>query len=59
MTNPICGDGISDMFKPTAWDPIAFSNYCFNKYGIRPRMDWAGIQWWAKNLKTVSRLIFR
>lgn len=59
MTNPICGDGISDMFRPSSWDPVRFSDYCFTKFGVRPRMDWAGVQWRAKDLKNVDRLIFR
>ncbi|EUB62200.1 Lysosomal Pro-X carboxypeptidase [Echinococcus granulosus] len=58
MTNPICSDGKSDMFKPSTWDPIEFSNACQRKFGVRPRMGWAGVQWWAKNLYTVTRLIF-
>lgn len=59
MTNPICSDGKFDMFKPSTWDPIEFSNGCQRKFGVRPRMSWAGVQWWAKNLNTVTRLIFR
>ncbi|VDD79213.1 unnamed protein product [Mesocestoides corti] len=58
MTNPICSDGKSDMFKPSTWDPIAFSNACQEKFGVRPRMNWAGVQWWAKDLNTVTRLVF-
>lgn len=59
MTNPICADGESDMFSPRGWDPVEFSNYCQDHYGVRPRMDWAGLQWWAKDILTDTRLIFR
>ncbi|VDK31903.1 unnamed protein product [Taenia asiatica] len=58
MTNPICSDGKFDMFKPSTWDPIEFSDACQRKFGVRPRMSWAGVQWWAKNLDAVTRLIF-
>ncbi|KAM7537677.1 hypothetical protein Aperf_G00000069965 [Anoplocephala perfoliata] len=58
MTNPLCSDGKSDMFKPTSWNPISFSNNCQARYGVRPRMDWAGLQWWAKDVINDTRLIF-
>ncbi|KAM7532756.1 hypothetical protein Aperf_G00000129820 [Anoplocephala perfoliata] len=58
MTNPLCSDGKSDMFKPTSWNPINFSNNCQARYGVRPRMDWAGLQWWAKDVINDTRLIF-
>ncbi|KAM7532760.1 hypothetical protein Aperf_G00000129771 [Anoplocephala perfoliata] len=58
MTNPLCSDGKSDMFKSTSWNPINFSNNCQARYGVRPRMDWAGLQWWAKDVINDKRLIF-
>ncbi|KAM7532761.1 hypothetical protein Aperf_G00000129790 [Anoplocephala perfoliata] len=58
MTNPLCSDGKSDMFKSTSWNPINFSNNCHARYGVRPRMDWAGLQWWAKDVINDTRLIF-
>ncbi len=59
MTNPICADGKQDMFPPTPWDAIAFSDSCYKNYGVRPRMQWAGIQFWAKNLQSLTNVIFR
>ncbi|KAM3182369.1 hypothetical protein ACTXT7_012526 [Hymenolepis weldensis] len=58
MTNPICSDGKTDMFRPRGWDPIEFSNSCQDRFGVQPRMDWAGLQWWAKDIITDTRLIF-
>ncbi|KAM7532757.1 hypothetical protein Aperf_G00000129717 [Anoplocephala perfoliata] len=58
MTNPLCSDGKSDMFKPTSWNPINFSNNCQARYGVRSRMDCAGLQWWAKDVINDTRLIF-
>ncbi|CAL8093399.1 unnamed protein product [Calicophoron daubneyi] len=58
MTNPMCSNGISDMFPPNDWDPDAYSDKCFRNYGLRPRMNWSEVQFWGKNLKAASNIVF-
>nr|VZI43284.1 unnamed protein product [Spirometra erinaceieuropaei] len=58
MPTPICANGETDMFKPQAWDPLDFSDRCEAKFGVRPRMSWADVNFWGKNLHSLTNVIF-
>lgn len=40
MVMPMEADGVNDMYSPFKWDDKAYSDYCFEKYGIRPQYNW-------------------
>ncbi|KAF5398458.1 Lysosomal Pro-X carboxypeptidase precursor [Paragonimus heterotremus] len=58
MTIPMCATGVKDMFPPMDWDAEVFSEACFKKYGVRPRMSWSDKQFWGKRLQTASKIVF-
>lgn len=58
MTMAMCADGKRDMFKPQLWNPVMFSDACYAKYGIRPRMQWTDSTFWGHNLESLTNVIF-
>jgi len=58
---PICSNGINDMFEPQSWSFQAFSDYCFDKWNVRPRSEWPFIEFGGQNLTDLryySNIIF-
>ena len=37
---PFASNASNSMFEPYEWDPQAFSDTCFEAYGVRPRPSW-------------------
>ncbi|XP_051843179.1 lysosomal Pro-X carboxypeptidase [Antechinus flavipes] len=58
MVMPICATGISDMFEPQAWDFVAYSDQCFQEWGVRPRPLWIPTVFGGKNISSHSNIIF-
>ncbi|ROL49925.1 Lysosomal Pro-X carboxypeptidase [Anabarilius grahami] len=58
MVMPMCTDGIADMFEPQPWNFQAFSDDCYNLFGVRPREDWAEIVYGGRNISDHSNIIF-
>ncbi|XP_048016989.1 lysosomal Pro-X carboxypeptidase [Megalobrama amblycephala] len=58
MVMPMCTDGIADMFEPQPWNFQAFSDDCYNLFGVRPREDWAEIVYGGRNISAHSNIIF-
>lgn len=58
MVMPMCTDGINDMFEPQPWSFQAFSDECYNQFGVRPREDWAETVYGGKNIHAHSNIIF-
>uniref|UniRef100_A0A8C2KE06 Lysosomal Pro-X carboxypeptidase n=1 Tax=Cyprinus carpio TaxID=7962 RepID=A0A8C2KE06_CYPCA len=58
MVMPMCTDGIIDMFEPQSWNFQAFSDECYNQFGVRPREDWAEIVYGGRNISAHSNIIF-
>ncbi|KAM9039064.1 lysosomal Pro-X carboxypeptidase [Sarcophilus harrisii] len=58
MVMPICATGISDMFEPQAWDFAAYSDQCFQEWGVRPRPLWIPTVFGGKNISSHSNIIF-
>ncbi len=59
MVMPMCTDGVADMFEPQPWNFQAFSDECYNQFGVRPREDWAEIVYGGRNISAHSNIIFR
>ncbi|CAF1000335.1 unnamed protein product, partial [Didymodactylos carnosus] len=61
MAMPMCSDGQNDMFEPMAWNFQNYSDDCYKQWQIRPRAEWAYIEYGGKNvssLKSHSNIIF-
>uniref|UniRef100_A0A8D0BQC7 Lysosomal Pro-X carboxypeptidase n=1 Tax=Salvator merianae TaxID=96440 RepID=A0A8D0BQC7_SALMN len=58
MVMPLCSDGISDMFEPQKWDLHAYSEECFNTWGVKPRALWIPTLYGGKNISAHSNIIF-
>lgn len=58
MVMPMCNNG-TDMFDPSPWDFPAWSDYCFQTYQVRPRLDWATTVYGGTNIGAASNIIFR
>ncbi|KAG9265025.1 lysosomal Pro-X carboxypeptidase [Astyanax mexicanus] len=58
MVMPMCTDGIQDMFEPQPWNFQAFSDECYDLFGVRPREHWAGTVYGGKNIGSHSNIIF-
>lgn len=58
MVMPMCTDGVQDMFEPEEWNFEAFSDECKAMFGVRPRADWAGTVYGAKDIASHSNIIF-
>ncbi|XP_010782352.1 lysosomal Pro-X carboxypeptidase [Notothenia coriiceps] len=58
MVMPMCTDGVQDMFEPEEWNFQAFSDECYAMFGVRPRADWAGTVYGAKDIASHSNIIF-
>ncbi|XP_036419132.1 lysosomal Pro-X carboxypeptidase isoform X1 [Colossoma macropomum] len=58
MVMPMCTDGIQDMFEPQVWNFQAFSDECYEIFGVRPREHWAGSVYGGKNIGSHSNIVF-
>ncbi|XP_043846796.1 lysosomal Pro-X carboxypeptidase [Dromiciops gliroides] len=58
MVMPFCSTGISDMFELQAWDFAAYSDQCFQEWGVRPRPLWIPTVFGGKNISSHSNIIF-
>ncbi|TGZ71622.1 hypothetical protein CRM22_002534 [Opisthorchis felineus] len=57
MTTPMCSNG-DGMFPPLEWDPVVFCQSCFDKFAVRPRLNWSAVEFWGKNIKTATNIVF-
>ncbi|KAI8494843.1 hypothetical protein Bbelb_274480 [Branchiostoma belcheri] len=55
---PICSDGVNDMFPPIPWDLAVFSQACYERWNVRPRPYWAVTEYWGRNISAASNIIF-
>ncbi|XP_066291726.1 lysosomal Pro-X carboxypeptidase-like [Branchiostoma lanceolatum] len=55
---PICSDGVNDMFPAIPWDLVAFSQACYQRWKVRPRPYWAVTEYWGRNISAASNIIF-
>ncbi|XP_078692104.1 lysosomal Pro-X carboxypeptidase-like [Branchiostoma floridae x Branchiostoma belcheri] len=55
---PICSDGVNDMFPPIPWDLAVFSQACYERWKVRPRPYWAVTEYWGRNISAASNIIF-
>lgn len=59
MSIPYCAVGEENMFPLVNWNLTLFVNNCNKTYGVVPRTNWSRVQFWGKELKTVTNVIFR
>ena len=58
MVMPFCATGVDDFFEPAEWNYEAFAASCEAMWGIRPRPFWVEKEYWGKNIKAASNIIF-
>lgn len=59
MVMPMCQNG-TDMFEVSPWNFTKVSDDCAERFfGIRPKKDWAMINYGGDRLKAASNIIFR
>jgi len=59
MVMPMCSDGVTDMFEPTAWNYTSYEQNCLEKFGLRPRPDMAALVYGGRNIRASSNIVFR
>ncbi|XP_059157191.1 lysosomal Pro-X carboxypeptidase-like isoform X3 [Physella acuta] len=57
MVMPICSNG-TNMFCNIPWDLQQVSDNCYSQFKVRPRENWVALEYWAKELKTATNIIF-
>lgn len=57
MVMPMCSNN-TNMFYNIPWDFQEVSDKCFQKFQVRPRENWVALEYWAKQLKDTSNIIF-
>ncbi|KAI8518757.1 Dipeptidyl peptidase 2 [Branchiostoma belcheri] len=51
-------NNVTDMFPPHNYTAEARADYCRDTFGVTPRPDWMGVQFWGKNILSSSNIIF-
>ncbi|KAI8799105.1 lysosomal Pro-X carboxypeptidase isoform X1 [Biomphalaria glabrata] len=57
MVMPMCSNG-SGISYNSPWDFQQVSDNCYETYKVRPRENWISLEYWAKQLKETSNIIF-
>lgn len=57
MVMPMCTNG-SGMFYNMDWDFNSYAQQCKQKWGVTPRENWISLNYWGKDLKAASNIIF-
>lgn len=58
MVMPMCNNG-TDMFEPSDWNFTSWSQFCYDSFQVRPRLDWATTVYGGTNIGAASNIIFR
>uniref|UniRef100_T1JCH1 Lysosomal Pro-X carboxypeptidase n=1 Tax=Strigamia maritima TaxID=126957 RepID=T1JCH1_STRMM len=58
LIEPMCADGINDMFEPFSWDFEAFSDYCQKHFKVTPREMMMSLMYGGRNIQSASNIIF-
>ncbi|KAK7503717.1 hypothetical protein BaRGS_00004840 [Batillaria attramentaria] len=57
MVMPTCSNN-SNMFYNIPWDFKDYAAQCKADSGVEPRENWISLQYWGKNIKSASNIIF-
>ncbi|KRX77253.1 Lysosomal Pro-X carboxypeptidase [Trichinella sp. T6] len=57
MVMPMCNTKDS-MFEQSDWNLTEFSDECFEKFKVRPRPDWAIINYGGRKLESATNVVF-
>ncbi|XP_048773904.2 dipeptidyl peptidase 2-like isoform X1 [Ostrea edulis] len=55
---PAGSNNLTDMFPVLPFTEEIRGQYCLNKWGVAPRDLWSQAQFWAKNIKSASNVVF-
>ncbi|KAK7095230.1 hypothetical protein V1264_006666 [Littorina saxatilis] len=55
---PSGSNGQTDMFPVLPFTPEIRRDYCMKRWGVVPRDEWSGIQFFGTNIKDASNIIF-
>lgn len=58
LVQPVCGDGVRDMFYPVEWDPPVFSLGCQERFGVTPDFTKMVETYPIPKLQTASKIFF-
>ncbi|KAK2718034.1 hypothetical protein QYM36_006727 [Artemia franciscana] len=58
MVMPMCNDGKRDFFEPMKWNFSSYTEDCHKKFGVKPRLHWAEIEFGGKKLEASSNIVF-
>ena len=57
---PMCSNGVSDMFEPSAWNYEQYANACEQSTGVGPRGEWLDVFYGAtaQHIRSYSNIVF-
>ncbi|XP_022323407.2 dipeptidyl peptidase 2-like [Crassostrea virginica] len=55
---PSGSNNVTDMFPVLPFNDAIRNQYCQKKWGVMPRDLWSEAQFWAKNIKSASNIVF-
>ncbi|CAN8028145.1 unnamed protein product, partial [Ixodes persulcatus] len=58
LVHPVCSDGVTDMFYPSAWDQAQETEKCRKTYGVRSDITKGYLFFGGGNLPSASKVIF-
>jgi len=59
MVQPLCSDGVNDMFEAHAWNFTQVAADCRKTWNVVPRPRWIAEQYGGRNISAASNIIFR
>ncbi|KAK7503719.1 hypothetical protein BaRGS_00004842 [Batillaria attramentaria] len=59
LVMPMCSNNTKMFYDiPLHWDMYVYSFFCHAALGVSPRENWISLQYWGKEIKSASNIIF-
>lgn len=59
LVEPMCSNGITDMFEPVEYTPKSYAENCYQTWHIRPKFGYIEYEYGLDDLRTLTNIIFR